>query len=324
MPHVHIKRRAACDRAHNAFDRRLDTVHRQLQSTGEVVARPHRHDAQRLAAASDGVGAERDHAVAAHHHQGIIEFRVLPRVRQRLLEAAAGQIHDGEAVPFALPAQQVERLFVGFLAMTLIRDGVADACHRSDRFCHTVTLSDTGGSTPVFHGMSHRCGPARDRRSTHAATGTPVGDRIVTVTSSSSMAQDFQLCILRGGDRPAPPRMGRRRPPTASEPRIPRPCRPRHAPSPRRSARRLPPQTPPSAGRPPGSAMTRPPCPTPRRNRPNRGHDATFVQRPCISIRPPSTPLSIIHRIGSGNAVTVRRRWPQPSPQWAAHPADQG
>ena len=76
--------RAAHNRADNAINSGLDTIDRQFKSTREIVAGTRRHYAERFAGAAHGIGAERDHAVTANHHQVVIFVSTVPGVQQEL------------------------------------------------------------------------------------------------------------------------------------------------------------------------------------------------------------------------------------------------
>ena len=167
-------------------------------------------------------------------------------------------------------------------------------------------------------------GPARDRRSTHAAYGNARGrsDRHRHDPSclDGTPAAICPLCPrahAAAGPRTGSSRLGSKRP-----------CRPRQELRTRRSAR-LSRRKAPRSRRPPGSAFDAATVPDPSSQSPQPRHDATFVHGQCIDSSHHQHPFSIMNRIGQRTRCRSRHAVAGDSGGLSRHsggstPADQG
>ena len=119
--HVHVDMRTSHHGADDAVDGGFHTIDRQLESTREVIAGTGSYDAQWLAAATDRIRTQCDHAVAADHHQIVVFVPTTFRLNQGVLETRARHIDDFETVPVPGGLQQADHLFTGFCSTAFVR-----------------------------------------------------------------------------------------------------------------------------------------------------------------------------------------------------------
>lgn len=132
--------RAANNRADNAIDSGFHTIDRQFKSTRKIVARTRRHYAKRLAGAAHGIGAERNHAVTADHHQVVIFVSTVSGVQQRAFKTLTGCIDNVEAMLAPGFPQQTDHLIADFSTLAFVRRRIADNGNgriHTGRFAHT-------------------------------------------------------------------------------------------------------------------------------------------------------------------------------------------
>ena len=138
--HIDVNMRAAHNRADNAIDSGLNTIDRQFKSTREIVAGTRRHYAERFAGAAHGIGAKRNHAVTADHHQVVIFVSTVPGVQQRAFKTLTGHIDNVETMLAPGFPQQADHLIADFGALAFVRRRIADNGNgriHIGRFAHT-------------------------------------------------------------------------------------------------------------------------------------------------------------------------------------------